>query len=104
MRFCGRRFGGPRRRCRCGVISRSRGSMIELRGTYRLDDLARHFYFDALRKSWWFIVSIPAGIILIALLVTYITIQNPGIQWHGFQNAIPFGLLLLIWLFLMAVM
>jgi hypothetical protein len=78
--------------------------MIELRGTYRIDDLARHFYFDALRKSWWFIVSIPAGLILIALLITFITIQNPGIQWHGFQNVIPFGLLLLVWLFLMAVM
>lgn len=73
-------------------------SVIEVRGTLRLGDLARATYFAALCHSWWFVVFTAALFVVVAL-------KNPGIAWGAIQkNAIPFALLGGLWVFLMTVM
>src|SRR5580658_2066192 len=111
MRFCGRRSGGRRRRCRCGVIFRSSydrkvqtRAVIEVSGTFCVDDLARSKYLGVLggsRRLTW----IVAMAMLVSVLFFAFEASNPDFPGNAvLRNAVQLALFLLIFIYLIAVM
>ena len=79
--------------------------VLELGGTVDLADLTRFQYFHTLRRTWP--IAILAALILILLvpLVAFAVIANPDSDWRTvITNALPFVLLLVLWLCLLGIM
>ena len=85
--------------------NRVQTQVFELHGVLGLGDLTRFQYFHALRRAWP--IAMFAALILIFVLplgVLAMTL-NPNSDWRTvFTNALPFVLLLALWLFLLGVM
>jgi hypothetical protein len=79
-------------------------TVIQANGTFRVGDLARSQYFIALRRTWWFIGFWVLGLILVAPFVVFIAIGHREGSDAVLQNAIPFALLVSLWVFLVSVL
>lgn len=79
--------------------------VLELQGTLHLGDLTRFQYFHTLRRTWPIAAICALILIFVVPLTAFVVIADPESDWRIIlTNAAPFGLLLVLWLFLLGFM
>jgi len=86
-------------------LLKQRRDQDQLYGTLDLGDLARFQYFHTFRRTWPVAVVAVLILTLVMPLSTLAIIANPDSDLRPiFTNALPFALLLVLWLFLLGAM